>query len=82
MTHLKNSLTNSDTRRFLRRDCWAPPLTLLQAPPQAQAIFDHLVNAVKKLNIPVATGEFGADMRVALVNDGPATFIVDSQAQD
>lgn len=28
---------------------------------------------------PVATGEFGADMQVALVNDGPVTIIIDSQ---
>ena len=29
---------------------------------------------------PVGTGEFGADMKVALVNDGPVTICIDSQA--
>ena len=30
---------------------------------------------------PVATGEFGADMQVELVNDGPVTIIIDSKAR-
>ena len=30
---------------------------------------------------PIATGEFGADMQVALVNDGPVTIIIDSKAR-
>jgi D-tyrosyl-tRNA(Tyr) deacylase len=31
---------------------------------------------------PVQTGEFGADMRVALVNDGPVTIIIDSKNRE
>ena len=31
------------------------------------------------LNHPIATGEFGADMQVALVNDGPVTIIIDTK---
>jgi len=30
----------------------------------------------------VATGEFGADMQVALVNDGPVTIMIDSRARE
>jgi D-tyrosyl-tRNA(Tyr) deacylase len=31
---------------------------------------------------PLATGEFGADMQVALVNDGPVTILIDSKARE
>jgi D-aminoacyl-tRNA deacylase len=34
------------------------------------------------LGRPVATGEFGADMQVSLVNDGPVTIIIDSKARE
>ena len=59
-----------------------PSLDAAADPVRAQALFDHLVNAVTKLSVPVAAGRFGADMRVSLTNEGPATFIVDSAAQD
>lgn len=35
-----------------------------------------------ELGKPIATGEFGADMQVALVNDGPVTILIDSQARE
>jgi D-tyrosyl-tRNA(Tyr) deacylase len=44
----------------------------------ARKWFDALVEAVRATGVPVATGRFGADMKVELVNDGPATFILDS----
>jgi D-tyrosyl-tRNA(Tyr) deacylase len=34
------------------------------------------------LGRPLATGEFGADMQVALVNDGPVTILIDSRARE
>lgn len=34
------------------------------------------------LGKPVATGEFGADMQVSLVNDGPVTLIIDSKDRE
>lgn len=34
------------------------------------------------LGKPVQTGEFGADMKVALVNDGPVTIIIDSKSRE
>lgn len=50
------------------------------APPQvAEPIYEAFVNALKALGVPVATGRFGADMQVELVNDGPVTFVVDSK---
>ena len=59
-----------------------PSLDAAAEPAKAQELFDYLVNAVRKLDVPVATGRFGADMRVSLTNEGPATFIVNSAAQD
>ncbi len=45
------------------------------APPdEGQRLFDYLVDQVKASHAPFATGEFGADMQVSLVNDGPVTF--------
>jgi D-tyrosyl-tRNA(Tyr) deacylase len=40
--------------------------------------FGALVEAVRATGVPVATGQFGADMRVELVSDGPVTVILDS----
>ena len=51
------------------------------ADPTAGRIgFDSLVEAVRATGVTVATGVFGADMQVELVNDGPVTVIVDSEA--
>src|SRR5688500_9631385 len=58
-----------------------PSLDAAADPAKAQELFDYLLSAVRKLNVPAKTGRFGADMRVALTNEGPATFIVDSAAQ-
>ncbi|HZZ80864.1 MAG TPA: D-aminoacyl-tRNA deacylase [Gemmataceae bacterium] len=48
-------------------------------PPVAIPLYEEFINGVKALGIPVATGRFGADMKVELVNDGPVTLIVDSK---
>ena len=49
------------------------------APPErGRELFDAFVNAVRAQGVPVATGRFGADMKVSLINDGPATFLLDS----
>jgi D-tyrosyl-tRNA(Tyr) deacylase len=47
------------------------------APPDtASALFDRLVETIANSGQQVATGRFGADMQVALVNDGPVTFML------
>lgn len=48
------------------------------APPaSARPVFDAFVAALAaRVGRPVPTGVFGADMRVSLVNDGPATFVL------
>jgi D-aminoacyl-tRNA deacylase len=45
--------------------------------PQAQPLYDRFVAALRELGFTVATGRFGAMMDVALVNQGPATFLVE-----
>ncbi len=47
------------------------------APPErAAALFEKLVAAARERHGQVEAGRFGADMRVALVNDGPVTFLL------
>lgn len=48
-------------------------------PPLAIPLYEGFVNAVKALGVATATGRFGGDMQVELVNDGPVTLIVDSK---
>ena len=43
----------------------------------AQNLFDRFVAELRRLGLAVQTGEFGAEMRVSLVNDGPVTLVVD-----
>lgn len=43
-------------------------------PAEASTLFDALVDATRQALPGVQTGRFGADMQVALVNDGPVTF--------
>ena len=45
--------------------------------PVAEPLVDAVVNALKDLGARVQTGVFGAHMKVALVNDGPVTIILD-----
>lgn len=49
------------------------------APPAAgERLYLAFAQALRDLGLPVETGEFGADMRVSLVNDGPVTIWMDS----
>jgi D-tyrosyl-tRNA(Tyr) deacylase len=47
-------------------------------PETAQPLYEQFTNHLRALGIPVATGRFGADMQVELVNDGPVTIIIDT----
>ena len=49
-------------------------------PPEAEPLYEAFVAAVRMQGVPAATGRFGADMQVELVNDGPVTLIVDAPA--
>jgi D-tyrosyl-tRNA(Tyr) deacylase len=45
-------------------------------PEEAEQLFARFVEIVRATGVPTQTGKFAADMKVALVNDGPATFIL------
>jgi len=55
-----------------------PSFDKAEFPDRARRMFDYFVDCVRELGIPVKTGEFAAVMDVALVNDGPVTFILES----
>ena len=46
-------------------------------PEEAEKIYEYFINECKKNNLKVETGEFGADMKVELINDGPVTIILE-----
>jgi D-tyrosyl-tRNA(Tyr) deacylase len=45
--------------------------------PDAEPLYERFVAAMAAQGIPVATGVFGAPMQVSLVNEGPATFLLE-----
>lgn len=47
-------------------------------PEVAEPLVAELANALRALGVPVATGQFGADMQVSLTNDGPVTLVLES----
>ena len=52
-------------------------------PEVARPLYERFcVRVGELLGRPVPTGEFGADMKVALVNDGPVTLVVDSRLRE
>ena len=59
----------ADTHSGLR-----PSFTPAAEPAEARRLFDHALARSRTYPLRVATGEFGADMQVALINDGPVTF--------
>jgi D-tyrosyl-tRNA(Tyr) deacylase len=61
-----------DTARG-RRPSWVAAARPEQAEPLLEAVVDEL----RALGASVVTGRFGADMQLALVNDGPVTLIID-----
>ena len=63
----------ADTSRGRR-----PSFTSAAPPEHAEAVFERLVAACRERHAPVATGAFGADMQVRLVNDGPVTFLLET----
>jgi D-aminoacyl-tRNA deacylase len=49
---------------------------------EARPIYEHFTKTLEILGVPVATGAFGEKMEVELVNDGPATFILEFKTAD
>lgn len=59
----------ADTRSGTR-----PSFSPAAAPADGRRLFDHAVRQARARHAIVETGQFGADMQVALTNDGPVTF--------
>lgn len=59
----------ADTSKGLR-----PGFSTAAAPEEGRRLFEFMVAAARAVHPVVACGRFGADMQVALVNDGPVTF--------
>ncbi|MFA7554279.1 MAG: D-aminoacyl-tRNA deacylase [Spongiibacteraceae bacterium] len=62
----------ADTRKGLR-----PGFSSAAKPDQADKLYQLLAKKIQQRGIALATGEFAADMKVALVNDGPVTFMLE-----
>lgn len=58
-----------------------PALHPAAAPAVAAGVFETLVAMVRAKHPNVATGRFGADMEVTIVNDGPLTVLFDTRAK-
>jgi D-tyrosyl-tRNA(Tyr) deacylase len=59
----------ADTRKGMR-----PSFTPAADPAEGERLFQTLVAAARRRHAAVETGRFGANMQVALINDGPVTF--------
>ncbi len=57
-----------------------PSFTNSAPPSLAIPIYEKMIKAIEeKLEKPIQTGQFGADMKVELLNDGPVTIYIDTQ---
>jgi len=66
----------ADTRSGMR-----PGFSTAAPPADGERLFDELVNQAGLAQVAVASGQFGADMQVTLVNDGPVTFWLEVNPQ-
>ena len=62
----------ADTRKGTR-----PGFSLGASPELGRSLYDTFVEYARELMPSVQTGQFGADMQVSLVNDGPVTFLLE-----
>ncbi len=65
---------SADTRKGLR-----PSFSSALPPAEAEALFAELLAYLQSRHPTVASGRFGADMQVSLVNDGPVTFLLEAE---
>ena len=47
-------------------------------PEHAKPLYEYFINECRKENLNVQTGEFGADMQIELINDGPVTILLEN----
>lgn len=65
----------ADTSRGTR-----PGFSYAARPDVAETLYLQFAHALRDLDLPVRTGKFGAEMSVALINDGPVTIWLDTDA--
>ncbi len=51
-------------------------------PTVAIPLFDYFKNEIAKSGLKIASGIFGADMKITLINDGPVTIVMDSKTKN
>ncbi len=56
-----------------------PGFSRAAAPAEGERLYEHYVQQLRSAGLHVETGSFGADMAVALVNDGPVTLLLESR---
>lgn len=56
-----------------------PSFSNAMIPEKAIPMYEEFIRRIKDMGITIATGKFGADMQVELVNDGPVTILLDSK---
>jgi D-aminoacyl-tRNA deacylase len=66
----------ADTKKGTR-----PSFTPAAPAEEGKRLFEHMLACARSAHAPVASGEFGAHMRVSLVNDGPVTIWLQVSAQ-
>lgn len=55
-----------------------PGFSAAAPPAEGKVLYEKFARNLAELGVPVATGEFGADMKVSLINDGPVTIFMES----
>lgn len=63
----------ADTKKGLR-----PGFSMGASPEQGEALYNYFVQHAQTVYQHIGTGQFGADMQVSLVNDGPVTFLLET----
>ncbi len=58
-----------------------PSYSRAAPPSRAKKLYDELIEQLRQEGVTVESGKFQATMKVALINDGPVTLIVDSNKQ-
>lgn len=56
-----------------------PSFIAAAAPEEAHTLYGQFCAEVERLGVPIATGQFAADMQVRLTNDGPVTLFLDTR---
>jgi len=63
----------ADTNKGLR-----PSFSSAKAPQEARQLYEYFLQEASQQTTRFASGEFAADMQIALINDGPVTFLLQS----